>query len=1179
MEGNRVVRAALLLFLLASLFFAVPGSAQKITGDITGTVTDSTGAVIKDAKITATNRDTGETRSATSSDAGFYRIVELPPGKYKVTVMLEGFKSATREAEVAIAAVTLSDFKLEPGQVNETVQVEGVAPLVETTEDRLSTIFQSQQVADLPNSGRDFNNLLDGIPGVQRTPGGGYGSLNINGQRATSNNFAVDGIPNNDRYYGEASFGQAAITGTASALIPLDGISEFNVESNPSVEFGISGGSVINIGLKSGTNQLHGSAFWDRHTDVFDARNYFSPQVNPFRLNQFGASGGFPIKKDKAFVYLSYQGFHLKSVVPSQVTLPTPAEIFDAKQCVTTAVNPNTSGEGPFDGSGNPICLNNIPGPGSDQIYGTADDGTINSIGANMLSFIPTSPTGIANVAANNALDNNNFHVKFDYIFNQSNRVSVKYLFGDSLQNQPPAAGVPQSVGPLASNPNLWNSVAPVRAQLAGVNYTWTITPTKVLESRLGYTRFSERIGVNNNIDPNALGLNTGPLGASPSDKENFGVPVIYYLGYFGNTSGYSLAGGIQGYPIITRPDATYDWQEHFTAIKGNHTIKLGGQYQNAYTKSRRDRARSDLSFYSYGFYYCAYATTCNPAFASVGQSNHVAALNELLLGLTDGSSRVFGVTDRRISQKALGLYVQDSWKVKPSFTLELGVRWDIASALGEAQDQGSNFLPDDPKAATSGPNVGFVTLSQQPLYKKDKNNFGPRVGFAWDLYKNGKVVLRGGYSLNYDLPIFSTLHAPQTFITAWSGAKSGFFTQVPEGNSAVSVFENTPDSNKTIFNGGTQPNDLCNFFVCLAPGVNIYGDQTALTPSVVQVVRNFQTPMNHAYNLTLEEELRHNLSISIAYVGTAGRDLVNWRDLNACPISPDACTPDRQPLTALFHDSTGAPLYNHVLQLNNDGYSNYNSLQTSMKVRDLHGLTGQANFVWSRALDTGSANRGYDFLSEYQNPYSVAKNYAPSDFDTPWNANFTAVYAVPRLYSLPKLVGDGWQLNSIFRAQKGRPLTAYVRGDPSGQGLATTYANYDGTPLDYDLRNPNRLFNVAGFSLPDPGTVGTAGRNSLRAPGISQLDMSVFKSFKFSERYTVMFKWEVFNVLNHSMFATGTGKITTCSLNANSHAIPGTCAGGFGTSTDTPDVGNALNPVLGGGAARNMNFGIEVKF
>src|SRR5713101_3721697 len=759
--------------LLVGLCLGHPVLAQKITGDISGTVQDTTGAVVKDAKISAANTATGETRTASSSEGGFYRILELPPGYYKVTATAQGFKTSTRDVQVALSMVTQSDFQLQPGQVSETIEVEGTAPLVETTEDRLSTLFEGRQVADLPNNGRDFNNLLDGVPGVQRSPGGGFQSLNINGQRATSNNFAVDGIPNNDRYYGESSLGQAAISGTAAALIPLEGISEFNVQSNPGVEFGVRGGSVINIGLKSGTNEIHGSAFWDRHTDAFDARNWFASKVTPFRLNQFGASGGFPIKKDKAFVFLSYQGFHLKDSFPSQVTLPTTAQIFDATQCVQTGVNPNTSGTfGPDGTTPWTTCLNKGPGPGSDQIFGTADDGTVNSIGANLLSFIPTSATGTANIAADNSLDLNNFHVKFDYIFSPSHRVSVKYLFGDSLQSQPAAPGVPQSVGPLATNKNMWNSVAPSRAQLAGLNYTWTITPTTVLESRFGYQRFSQRIGVNNNIDPNALGLNTGPLGASSQDKENFGVPALYYLGYFG-ASGYSVVGGVQGYPIITRPDASYDWQEHFTAIKGNHTIKIGGQFQNAYTKSRRDRARTALSFYYHGNYYDYYYASNDPRHF---ESARVAALNELLLGMADDAARSFGVTNRHIFQKSLGLYVQDSWKVRPNFTLELGVRCDEAGALGEKDNLGANFLADSPKADAGG----FVSLSKQPLYGVDMNNYGPRVGFAWDVFKNSRTVLRGGYSLNYDLPNFGKLHAPQTYFNSWSGTRAGFFGQVP---------------------------------------------------------------------------------------------------------------------------------------------------------------------------------------------------------------------------------------------------------------------------------------------------------------------------------------------------------------------------------------------------------------
>ena len=286
------------ILLLAAFIASIPLFAQKITGDISGTVTsDASGAAVPGAVVQAQNAGTGEKRSVTTNDTGFFRIVDLNPGQYRLSVEARGFKTMERQASVSIALVTQANFSLQVGAVTETVEVQGVAPLVEATEDRLSTLITGQEVQDLPNNGRDFNNLLDGVPGVQRSPGGGFQSLNINGQRATSNNFAVDGIPNNDRYYGESSLGQAAISGTAAALIPLEGISEFNVQSNPGVEYGIRGGSVIDIGLKSGTNQIHGSAFWDWHTNNFDARNWFATQVTPFKLNQYGASGGFPIKE------------------------------------------------------------------------------------------------------------------------------------------------------------------------------------------------------------------------------------------------------------------------------------------------------------------------------------------------------------------------------------------------------------------------------------------------------------------------------------------------------------------------------------------------------------------------------------------------------------------------------------------------------------------------------------------------------------------------------------------------------------------------------------------------------------------------------------------------------------------------------------------------------------------
>jgi len=239
------------------------------------------------------------------------------------------------------------------------------------------------------------------------------------------------------------------------------------------------------------------------------------------------------------------------------------------------------------------------------------------------------------------------------------------------------------------------------------------------------------------------------------------------------------------------------------------------------------------------------------------------------------------------------------------------------------------------------------------------------------------------------------------------------------------------------------------------------------------------------------------------------------------------------------------------------------------------------------KSLDTGSANRGGDFLSNFQSPYDVSRNYAPSNFDTPWNVNFTLVYDVPKAHFLPKVIGEGWSMNSIFRAQEGRPFTVFTNkgydntdpgacddpsdfttcplvSDPTGQGLRTTYVNYDGSPLDYHFHNKSQFFNTDAFSLPVVGTVGNAGRNSVRQPGIAQMDVGIFKNFKLTERFAVKFKWEVFNIFNHAMGAYETGNRRSSS---------------FGTLFATPDVGLGLNPILGTGAQRNMQFGLAVDF
>jgi hypothetical protein len=1099
------------------LALVVSAGAQKITGDISGTVTDPTGAAVAGASITVTNPATGLERTATTNDTGSYRFVELPPGRYRLSVTAQGFKTVNREAEVSLGLVTSADFQLPVGATGESVTVEDVIPLVQTADNRLNTLVETRRIDELPLNGRDFNSLLTVIPGVYRSPGGGFLSVTVNGNRATNNNFAVDGIPNNDRYYGDAAVGETAILGTAATLVPLEAVSEFMVQGSPSAEYGVKGGSVINIGLKSGTNDFHGNATWLRHSDHFDAKNFFSDERTPIRLNQFGGLLSGRIIRDKTFFVVSYQGFRLKDFFPYEASVPTPDAVATAQACIA---------------NGGPDCFNPTPGPGSDQIFGTADDGTPSQIGAALLSFYPLDPSGVVSVNSPNRLDIDNYYGKIDHVFNDRHRISLKYVMGDSFQTQPAFAG---TIVPVPPNPpDMFNSIAPSRAQLGGLSWHWAMSPNKVLETRVGATRFSQIIDVNNKVDPRSLGLDTGPL--EPGD---FGVPTLYYLGYY---LGY--IGGVTGYPITTAPNQTYDVQSHFTWSAGNHTVKLGGQFQNAYTNSLRNRARTNITM---GY------TVSEPG---------PLAIEQLLLGWFDIASRSFGNTRRRISQDSYGVYLQDNWKIRPNLNVEFGLRYDITTPLDEDQDRGSNFLPDDPEADAAG----FVHLSQRDLYEIDKDNFGPRVGVAWDIWGDGKAVFRSGYAINYDVPTLATIHAPQVTGIFGGGARGGAYTQPAQGVFGVQLEFATPAENQAIF--FNNPN--CAFLICAAPNVPLFGSSpTPLTSNVMQVVPDFQVARIQTWNATVEMGFTEKTSLNLSYVGTKATDLPSWRDLNASPLGSGGtggCTPGTpedfqfRPFFARFGETIC-----HIVQLNDDGHSRYDSLQASYKFRDLWNFTGAVNLTWSSAFDTGSANRGssFDGVTPCQNPYNVECNWARADFDVPLNFNVSFVYDVPRWGALPRVISEGWQINTLFQAVDGRPFTPRVTFDESGQGLSGNRAAYDGSPLNYDYENPDEFFNTAGFSDPAPDTIGNAGRNSVRRPGLVQLDASLFKNTKIGERFNVQFRWEVFNVLNRANFEFRTGNINSSS---------------FGRFRETADTA-AFNPILGTGAARNMQFGLRLQF
>jgi hypothetical protein len=1139
--------------LCVGLFVTLPGFAQKITGDIEGSVTDSSGAVVPNVTITAQSLGTGLTRTAVTNNSGNFRFTEFAVGSYRVSATAPGFKTIVRTIEVVTGGVAHSDFVLQVGQRTETIEVEASAPLVDLSPNN-NNYIDGEKIQEIPLNGRDFNSLLAITPGVQRAPGGGFLAISINGARTTSNNYFIDGMYNNDRYYGDSAVNQTGVVGIPATAFPPEAIEELSVQETPSAEFGVKGGAPILLGVKSGTNQFHGSATWVNHSGFGDATNYFSKhngcdapgscQPTNIHNNQFNGTFGGPIIKDRTFFFGSFEGQRLKSLALSDRTVPSQDDVAGALAAISAAGM------------------------------------TVDPTGQKLLSYFPVGPGGSESLVVQTptSASSNGFVIKIDHNLNSRNLLTGRYFFGDSLQSAPPYAGLPAG---QSNNPNLFNSIAPTRVQMIGLSWTMT-RGNKVLESRLGFTRFAQIIDVNNKIDPKSLGVDTGPLSSG-----DFGVPYVYLyqLGYGG------YVGGVQGYPITTRPDQTWDWSEHFSWVKGNHTIKMGGNFQRAYTNSLRNRARTGLVV---GYY------------TSTIQDN----VEELLLGRADNANRNFGDTHRHLFQNSVGFYGQDDWKVKPNLTLTLGLRWDFNGALGERQDIGSNFIPGQ----------GLVHLGSggiSNLYNHDLGDFGPRAGFSWDVFGRGKTALRAGYSLTYDVANFGAIAAPYTFARARAGA----FSQPDLGqysSFSVSISGNATtgplDPAAQCYNPDTGTGD----FICFSQGP-VFGANPSGSPpyNAFSIVRDFKTPRLHNYNLSIQQELARNNVLTVGYSGQRGQNLVIYRDLNASPIgspcsSPPDCDPSR-PYAGQFN-----PDLRHIIQMTNGATSQYDSLQVSYNQRSWHGLDTQYNLTWSKCFDLNSVNRGgagdYPQINNSNPVGSTAPatpNYQDSrglcDHDVRLNFNVGGVYSLPNIAALGKWAGRGWQLSSIFTAISGRPYSLLLGGgsDPSGQGLtgSSIRAAWDGTPIHYNTRNPDNYvaetFTLPGqadpcgnlnsgngglplspFYIPCAGTVGNSRRNQLIGPGLAQWDMTLAKSTKITERLSLQFRWEVYNLLNRANFYYfPNNTIGNCS--PGNVLSNGSCALGqstFNNITKTSDVASG-NPVIAQGGPRNMNFSLKLIF
>jgi len=1215
------LRFSCALILILGCAFCLP--AQITTGEITGTVMDSSGAAVAGAAISAVCPDTNQKHEVTSGGAGEYRLSDLPICVYKVSVSLQGFKTTVRNVTVTVAQVTKSDFHLEVGARTETITVEAVSPLVEFTSG-VNNEVDAKSILDLPTEGRDFKSILALTPGVQRTPGGGFLDVSISGQRTTTNNYMIDGMPNNDRFYGSEVIGQPGVLGVPASVLGNDSIAEYTVQQLPTAENGVKGGAAVNVTLKSGTNNFHGTGFYFGDYDWLNAKNFFSPTTLPYHNHNYGGTVGGPIVKDRTFFFFAYEGQRNKALEPYNVRIPTLQDL--AASIADFDCTPTSTASCQLDSNNKPIITNvgnlpmNIAGLNMLKYYPCSNGAGVNvsctPAAAGGLSVLSGGgPNGISQpISSPNTDSMSSYIIRIDHKMNDKMNISGRYTFADSTQSAPLGGYTlpPASGSGLA--PDAFNSVAPTRVQLAGATWTYSMSPNKILDVRFNWSRYAQILAPNNKVNPLSLGIDTGPL--NPAD---FGVPPVY-----ASSVTYGNPGGIQGYPLSTRPTQTYDTSAKVSWMKGKHAFKFGGNYQYASTYSLRNRARTGLVS---------------------SQLDFETLIDQLLTGRLDQAGRSFGDTSRHLYQPSVGLFFQDEWKVTPRVTVSYGLRWDINGALGDADKNASNFFPCAPPEPTvcapKGFPNGLVQVQQgfSRLYNLDLKDFGPRAGLAWDVFGNGKTALRVGYAMAYDVANFSAISAPYSF----QGARAGAFTNSDLGVFSVNALGNGCTGIIDPVNG-CQPGkqNLFQAFgpnTCYNPGVNTaspdwvcigpqpgsgvagtcagtgtvgcfqtYGSNPTGTPpfNIFGTVPDLKTPRIQYYNVTLQHELFRNNAITVSYLGTHGTDSLLNRSLNNRPIGcwdPNFTNPVTQSgqLTGPPHSATntsglncarpfdslyqlnGVPNFNYVIQLTNDGYQRYNALQVTYRQREWHGLNTTLNFTWSNCIDTNSVNRGgtggNSTLPIAENPYNPSINQGPCDTDVRLNFNAGVVYDIPRLRAAGRL-GEGWQIGSIVTAETGRPWTAALASlaDESGQDLVYQRPDCTGVKPVYQFSNPSAPTIVNGpavFSIPAAGTLGTCGRNAFRGPKFTQWDFNLVKTTKLTEKLSFQVRFEVFNLLNHPNFNSIPSSVSLSSSKLDPNNYPTTS---FSNYSQTPDIASG-NPYLSQGGARAAQIGAKILF
>ncbi len=1046
--------------------------AQAGTAELNGNVSDASGAVVVNARVTAANAETGISREAVTSGTGGYVITLLPPGNYNLSVEAPGFrKTVQNNVELQVNQRAEVNFTLQLGQVSETVEVTAAAPLLESQSSSLGTVVNTQLTSELPLNGRNFVQLATLSPGVNGTGFSVSGTIMSgtrpddhrpgteifsNGNREGSNDFLYDGIDNNDRL-------------TLSIVLRpgVEAIKEFKVQTNLfSADQGRNSGAVVDVVTKSGTNALHGSAFEFLRNSAMDARNFFNRRGTPFpsfRYNQFGGSFGGPVVlpkmyngRNKTFFFVDYEGFRRTAQQTLTLTVPTlamrrgdfsalPVRIYDP---ATTAVSGSSYTRQQFPN-------NMIPANRFDPVTAKL----INAYPAPQTSALTNNY--LANLSQVQTWDQGD--VRFDHQFTSNDTFFARYSIqktDTTVPNTfPPStvAGIPHPI--QLGNEDSFAGVSSTPVQQAVASYTHVFGPRLINDLRVGFNRFRVDYTQAGATPNEPLGVLLGVPNANPNANQT-AVPIF-------SPSNYTGIGQSRSLPIYRREN-TFEELDNVTWTRGSHTVKFGIDVRRRQiTEYQTNRGNGRFNF-STGF-------TAQPGMNS-GDS-----IASLLLGYPSLYEQDYGLVWPGIRGIETGAYIADDWRVNRKLTLNIGMRWEYYSPYSEVANRWANFDLATATLKVAGQNGVGSTAGVQGDWK----DFAPRFGFAYQAFEH--TVVRGGFGLYYNP-------------NGNGGALLRLNRQAPFGP----VLSITPGDQVLgpRVSDGFPPTPTVNFNSLGAP-----------TGNVISIPGNLKQAYAEQFNITVEHEVSPLSTLfKFAYVGNLGRRLGNGFNANQ-PIPGPGSTTSRRPFFGV------RPALGDITYYVSDGLSNYHAFQFTAEKRLSAGLNGLVGYTWAHSIDTVATDFGGG-TGTPQDPRCRSCDRGNSAFDLRHRLTAAFTYRLPG-FGLKGFTGailGGWQTNALLQWQTGLPYTPQLNNSTTnGTGSRPDRIGSGGLPSGQ--RSITHWFDQTAFTTPPIYTYGNAGRDILFGPGRTNLDASLFKDFRPLERLTVQFRTEAFNVLNHPQF------------------------------------------------------------